>query len=167
MVGQNGWYVGRVQIPVSPGLRSVLVWILQGGSFLASYLNPPQMEMVGGRGLETHSKEEVRAPHEMCVPFWAGTAGRQTNFTLPGAASRSVSNEEFDLAGIPDSDFLVQARSQAEIVTPSKSTRFPGTWGLLWKTLALWFFIGRLRLSLLPHSVQAMLGGEPWLGKNE
>lgn len=69
VVGQIGWGLGRVQIPVSPGLRSVLAWVLQGCCFLASYLNPPQMEMVGGHGPGTHSKEEVRAGCEKCVPF--------------------------------------------------------------------------------------------------
>lgn len=51
VVGQNGWCLGRVQILVSPGLRSDLIWVLQRGCFLASYLNLPQMEMIGGHGL--------------------------------------------------------------------------------------------------------------------
>lgn len=137
MVGQNVPYLGRVKIPVSPGLRSVLVWVLQGGCFLSSYLNAPQMEMVGAVAWEptarSRGEQGVRSVLPSGQEDQAGY-GRSTNFILPRAASRSE-NKECDRAGIQDSDFPVEAGPHASSVTPSVLLR--GTWGSLWEPLAL------------------------------
>lgn len=138
MVGQNVpyLYLRRVKIPVSPGLRSVLVWVLQSGCFLASYLNAPQMEMVRVVAWEPTAKSRVEQNVRSVLPSGQeehqASYGRSTNFILPRAASHSE-NAECNGAGIQDSDFPVQAGPQASSVTQSV---LRGTWGSLWETLA-------------------------------
>lgn len=134
MVGQNVPYLGRVKIPVSPGLRSVLVWVLQGGCFLASYLNAPQMEMVGVVAWEPTARSRGEQDVRSVLPSGHQVGyGRSTNFILPRAASHSE-NGECDRARIQDSDFPGQAGPQASSVTQSVLLR--GTWDSLWETLA-------------------------------
>lgn len=101
VVGQNVsyLYLRRVKIPVSPGLRSVLVWVLQGGCFLASYLNAPQMEMVRVVAWEPTAKsgveQNVRSVLSPGQKHQAGY-GRSTNFILPRAASHSENGDAME-----------------------------------------------------------------------
>lgn len=131
MVGRNGWCLVRVQIPVSPGLRSVLIGVLQGACFLASYLNPPQMEMVGGSWPgEPTARRRLECNVRMCS--FLGRTIRQAleeiqNLTLPRAVFPSVSQEKLGLGWILDSGFPVQAGPQAYSVTLRESVHLPGT----------------------------------------
>lgn len=96
-----------MKIPVSPGLRSVLVWVLKGGCFLASYLNAPQMEMVGVMAWEPTARSRVEQDVRSVLPSGRehqASNGRSTNFILPSAASH-FENGKCDGAGIQDSDF--------------------------------------------------------------
>ena len=119
-----------MQVRVRPGVRLVLVWVLQGDHLEDPCLKPAQVARAGRCGLETHLtrifnscvENTVSLLHSSSRSLWRGTGPRSLQYSLRFPMSKCVwCSKKLGKW------FLVQAWAQTCSGAPGKSIPLSGT----------------------------------------